>query len=103
MKTRDFFKRVGPVYGIQPVYGIGIDLIPVKTVFIYRVKPVYGLMFGLIKRVLTEILRSPNRTLTELSSVTDRVFNRALTVIDLMAFPYKGFPLKGCAYCGGGM
>jgi len=114
MKTRGFFIRVRLVYGTKPVYGIGIGLNPVKAVFLYGVKPVYGLMFGLIKRVLTETLRSfnrnptetvrsPNRTLTEFGSVTDRVFNRALTVIDRMAFPYKGFHLKGCACCGGRM
>lgn len=39
MKTRSFFIRVSPVYGI---------------------KPVYGLMFGLINRVLTEFYRVEN-------------------------------------------
>lgn len=61
MKTIGFFIRVSPVYGTQLVYGVGAGLNPVKAVFLYGVKLVYGLIFGLIKRVLTETFRLSNR------------------------------------------
>ena len=54
MKTKGFFIRVSPVYGIDT------GLNPAKNVFLYGIKPVYGLMFGLINRVLTEFYRVEN-------------------------------------------